>query len=73
MPIRNSEPKLLLVEHVDIIILVTTSFDINMHQISWIKVCSQSILYFQKRSFKNLKYYILSAMNSLKYSKCQPE
>ena len=34
MPIRNSEPKLLIVEHVDIIILVTTSFDINMHQIS---------------------------------------
>lgn len=33
MPVRNSEPKLLIVEQVDII-LVTTSFDINMHQIS---------------------------------------
>lgn len=71
MPIRNSEPKL-LIEQVDII-LVTTSFDINMHQISWIKICSQSILHFQKRSFKNLKYYILSSMTSLKYSKCQQE
>lgn len=36
MPVRNSEPKLLIVEQVDII-LVTTSFSINMHQISELK------------------------------------